>query len=107
RDALGGGERVAVVANGVDGDAFAFHDGPRPRARLIFFGNLGYFPNVDAVRWLVSEIFPRVRAEVPEAELRLVGARPARAVRALARTPRVPLAAAGPAMAPAVAASAV
>jgi len=107
REALGGGDRIAVVANGVDGDAFAFHDGPRPRARLLFFGNLGYFPNVDAVRWLVTEIFPRVRAEVPEAELRLVGARPARVVRALARTPGVSLAAAVPAMAPEVAASTV
>ena len=107
RDALGGGPRIAVVANGVDTDAFAYDDGPRPPARLLFFGNLGYFPNVDAVRWLVSEIFPRVRATVPEAELRLVGARPARAVRALARAPGVSLAAEVPAMAPEVAGATV
>ena len=107
RDALGDGPRVAVVPNGVDTDAFAFHDGPRPPARLLFFGNLGYFPNVDAVRWLVSEIFPRVRAQVPAAELRLAGARPARAVRALARAPGVSLAAAVPAMPPEVAAATV
>jgi polysaccharide biosynthesis protein PslH len=107
RDALGGDPRIAVVANGVDADAFAFHDGPRPPARLLFFGNLGYFPNVDAVRWLVSEIFPRVRAEVPDAELRLAGARPARMVRALARTPGVSLAAEVPAMAPEVAGATV
>ena len=103
REALGGGARIAVVPNGVDTDAFAYHDGPRPPARLVFFGNLGYFPNVDAVRWLVAEIFPRVRATVPAAELRLVGARPARAVRALARAPGVSLAAGVPAMAPEVA----
>lgn len=107
REALGGGPRIVVVANGVDTDAFAYHDGPRPPARLLFFGNLGYFPNVDAVRWLVSEIFPRVRATVPAAELRLVGARPARAVRALARAPGVSLAAAVPAMAPEVAGATV
>jgi polysaccharide biosynthesis protein PslH len=107
RDALGGGERIVVVPNGVDTDAFVFHDGPRPAARLIFFGNLGYFPNIDAVRWLVSDIFPRVRAEVPEAELRLVGARPSRVVRALARAPGLSLAAAVPAMSPEVAAATV
>jgi polysaccharide biosynthesis protein PslH len=107
RDALGGGPRIAVVANGVDTDAFAYDDSPRPPARLLFFGNLGYFPNIDAVRWLVSDIFPRVRATVPEAELRLVGARPARAVRALARAPGVSLAAAVPAMAPEVAGATV
>ena len=107
RDALGGGARIVVVPNGVDTDAFAFHDGPRPAARLIFFGNLGYFPNIDAVRWLVSDILPRVRAEVPDAELRLVGARPSRVVRVLARAPGLSLAAAVPAMSPEVAAATV
>jgi len=106
-DALGGGARVLVVPNGVDLETFAFHAGPRPPARLLFFGNLGYFPNVDAARWLAAEIYPRVRAEVPGAELRLVGARPARMVRALARLPGVSLAAAVPAMAPEVAAATV
>jgi sugar transferase (PEP-CTERM/EpsH1 system associated) len=107
RDALGGGPRVAVVANGVDLDAFPFSDRPRPPARLLFFGNLGYFPNVDAARWLAAEIYPRVRAEIPAAELRLAGARPARAVRALTRLQGISLAAAVPAMAPEVAAATV
>lgn len=107
RAALGGSPRVAVVANGVDLEAFPFADGPRPPARLLFFGNLGYFPNVDAARWLAAEIYPRVRAEMPGAELRLAGARPARVVRALARRPGVSLAAAVPAMAPEVAAATV
>jgi len=107
RAALGDDPRTVIVANGVDTDAFAFHDGPRPAARLLFFGNLGYFPNVDAVRWLVSDIFPRVRAAVPDAELRLAGARPARVVRALARRPGVSLAAGVPAMAPEVAGATV
>ncbi len=107
RDALGGGPGVAVVANGVDLDMFPFSDRPRPPARLLFFGNLGYFPNVDAARWLAAEIYPRVRAEMPAAELRLAGARPTRAVRALARLPGVSLAAAVPTMAPEVAAATV
>ena len=99
--------RVAVVANGVDLDAFPFSDRPRPPARLLFFGNLGYFPNVDAARWLAADIYPRVRAEIPAAELRLAGARPARAVRALTRLQGISLAAAVPAMAPEVAAATV
>ena len=107
RDALGGGERIAVVANGVDADAFAFQDGPRPAARIVFAGNLGYFPNVDAARWLVADILPRIRTTLPEVELHLVGARPARAVRALVRTPGVTLAAAVPDMAPELAAATV
>ena len=107
RDALCGGERIAVVANGVDTEAFAFRDGPRPAARVVFAGNLGYFPNVDAARWLVADIFPWIRATLPEAEVHQVGARPARAVRALVRTPGVTLAAAVPDMAPELAAATV
>lgn len=91
--------RVAVVPNGVDGNLFAFVPGPRPRPRIMFGGNLGYFPNVDAAQWLAREIFPRIRAAVPDAELRLVGARPARAVRALASLAGVSVAADVPSMA--------
>ena len=100
REALGKRDAIRVVPNGVDTQAFAFRTDARPRARLVFAGNLGYFPNVDAACWLARDIFPRVRAAIPEAELRLVGARPARGVRALAAAPGVSLAAAVPAMAP-------
>ena len=102
REALGG-ERVTVVPNGVDPVAFAYREDGRPPARVVFGGNLGYFPNVDAACWLARDIFPRIRGALPAAELLLVGARPARAVRALARTPGVRLAAEVPAMAPEIA----
>jgi sugar transferase (PEP-CTERM/EpsH1 system associated) len=99
RAALGGGPLLRVVPNGVDTTAFAYRDHGRPPARIVFGGNLGYFPNVDAATWLVRDILPRVRRTLPAAEVRLVGARPARTVRALTGTPQVSLAAAVPAMA--------
>ncbi len=105
RDALGGGT-VRVVPNGV---ALAAPGGvpvARVPGRVLFAGNLGYFPNVDAARWLADDIFPRVRAAVPGATLRLVGARPARAVRRLGR-PDVTVVGAVPSMAPELAAAAV
>ena len=40
---------------------------------LLFQGNLGYPPNIDAAQWLATVIAPLVRAAVPEAEVRLVG----------------------------------
>ena len=107
RTSLEGREAVRVVPNGVDLAAFAYVEDGRPPARLVFAGNLGYFPNVDAAAFLVREVLPRVRAEVPGAELRLVGARPARRVRALAGTAGVSLAASVPAMAPELAAATV
>jgi sugar transferase (PEP-CTERM/EpsH1 system associated) len=107
RVALGAGTGLRVVPNGVDSAAFAYRENGRPSARLVFAGNLGYFPNVDAASWLTRDILPRVRAAVPEAELRLVGARPARAVRMLAAAPGVSLAVAVPVMAPELSAATV
>jgi polysaccharide biosynthesis protein PslH len=99
--------RVRVVPNGVDLQAFAFRPGGGVAGRIVFAGNLGYFPNVDAARWLVDEILPAVRRSVPDASVHLVGARPSRAVRTLARRPGVSLAAEVPAMAPEIASGAV
>jgi sugar transferase (PEP-CTERM/EpsH1 system associated) len=106
RAVLGGGP-VRVVANGVDGEAFAYRGEGRPANRVVFAGNLGYFPNVDAACWLARDILPRLRAASPTIELRLAGARPARAVRRLAGTPGVTLAASVPDMAAELAAASV
>jgi polysaccharide biosynthesis protein PslH len=100
-------DRIRVVPNGVDGALFRFDPTERARPRVIFGGNLGYFPNVDAAIWLAREIFPLIRAAVPAAELRLVGARPTRAVRALAALPGVSVAADVPSMADELAAARV
>ena len=97
--AMPGLERAAVVPNGVDVDAFPFAP-PRERPPLlVFFGNLGYFHNVEPARFLAERVLPLVRAEVPAARLLLVGARPAPAVRRLAELEGVELAADVPEMA--------
>lgn len=43
---------------------------------LFFVGNFGHPPNVDAVGWLVHEIFPLVRAAHPDTRLTVVGDNP-------------------------------
>ena len=50
--------------------------------RLLFVGNLSYEPNIDAVRWFVERILPRI-AGGPQVELRIVGSHPPPAVLAL------------------------
>ena len=51
---------------------------------IVFVGNFGHPPNVDAAQWLVREIFPRVRTRHATARLRLVGAGAPASVLALA-----------------------
>lgn len=89
RTATPGLERAVVIPNGVDLDRFRFRPlSDRPPV-LLFFGNLGYFHNVEPARFLAYNLIPRVRAEIPEARLRIVGARPAKEVLALAGLPGV------------------
>lgn len=54
---------------------------PRPNVpeanAVVFSGNLEYHPNVEAVRWFRSNVWPRVREQAPEVEWRLLGSNPA------------------------------
>jgi glycosyltransferase involved in cell wall biosynthesis len=62
-----------IIANAVDTKAIGFRE-PRPEGgTLLFMGTLDYRPNADAARWLVDDLFPRVRQSRPDARLRLVG----------------------------------
>jgi glycosyltransferase involved in cell wall biosynthesis len=80
---------VSVIENGVDVEHFAPSGvTPEPRS-LVFTGNMGYEPNVDAVVWFVEHCLPRIREAVPEVKLAIAGARPSRAVQELAREPGV------------------
>ena len=43
------------------------------RKGLVFVGGFGHPPNVDAVEWLVADIYPRIHATRPEIALHLIG----------------------------------
>ena len=71
------GQRVLVVPNGVDCYTI------RPKSDhamtspvLLFTGDMGAEPNVEAATVLATEVFPAIRREFPKAELRLVGRNP-------------------------------
>ncbi len=48
------------------------------REGVVFLGNYGHAPNVDAALWLCSEIMPLVRRRLPSVHLTLAGADPPR-----------------------------
>lgn len=78
---------LRVVPNGVDLGRFRPTSAAPEPARLIFVGHMGVFHNVDAARYLVRDILPRVREHVPGATLTIAGAAPDPAVRELAAGP--------------------
>jgi sugar transferase (PEP-CTERM/EpsH1 system associated) len=84
RDAIGPFANLTVNGNGVDVEHFAFARGKRRKNALIFSGNMGYFPNVNAVSWFVRDVLPLIQAEIPSVTFEIAGTNPARDVRALA-----------------------
>ncbi|HMB69732.1 MAG TPA: glycosyltransferase family 4 protein [bacterium] len=82
--ALAPAANVSVLGPGVAtsaGEAIA--PPPEPR-RALFLGSYHWPPNRDAVRWLLREIWPRVRRRLPDARLVLAGNDPSGEMRALA-----------------------
>ena len=88
--------RVEVVPNGVAAGAEPI---PLPAAPVLgFHGAFETQANVDGARALVERVWPLVRAQVPEATVRLVGREPSPEVLALAARPGVELVADAPDM---------
>jgi sugar transferase (PEP-CTERM/EpsH1 system associated) len=80
-------EEVVVVPNGVDQEYFS----PVKKAKthdIVFTGNMGYPPNIDAARFIAEDIFPLVLKQFPAAKLLIAGATPHAKVQAL-RSPNV------------------
>jgi glycosyltransferase involved in cell wall biosynthesis len=69
------------VDNGVDTAYFRPGTEPRDPKSILFLGSLDWRPNLDAVRILLEQVFPAVRAAEPSARLCLVGRNPPEALR--------------------------
>lgn len=54
------------------------------RRDLVFVGGFQHPPNTDAVSWFVHEVFPHIRAELPEVTFHVIGSKVPEAIRALA-----------------------
>jgi len=82
------GDRVTVVPTGVDlaeyrPDPAASQAKPLPASAplITFVGAMDWEPNVDGVEYFCAEIWPTIKAEVPQARFRIVGRNPDRRVR--------------------------
>jgi glycosyltransferase involved in cell wall biosynthesis len=56
---------------------------------IVFSGNMEYHPNISAVRFFRSQVWPRLREQWPALVWRLVGKNPAAVVRYTAGDPRI------------------
>lgn len=79
-------ETIDVVANGVDIEYFDVIKKDLPKLpTVLFVGTFSWLPNVQAVTYLVEEIWPLVRKKMPQAQLQIVGFQPTKTIREYAR----------------------
>lgn len=71
-----GWDRLRVVPNAVDTRFYAPDADTRRNREVLYVGNFQNLPNVDALEFLIGEIWPAVRAEFPDLRLKVVGAHP-------------------------------
>ena len=81
---LSGANHISYLPRGVDVPDRMPDPHLRDARSLLFVGTFAHHPNLDAARWLVSEIFPLVAALWPDATLSLVGPHPPDDLKALA-----------------------
>ncbi|MDP2369099.1 TIGR03087 family PEP-CTERM/XrtA system glycosyltransferase [Rhodoferax sp.] len=90
--------KVDTISNGVDAEFFSpdpdrrspFQSAPAsagaeaPEIPIVFTGAMDYWPNIDAVTWFVSDIWPTLRRRWPQLRFYIVGRSPPASVQALA-----------------------
>lgn len=74
---------IQLILNGVDFDYYQPIDCEKD-ITLLFTGNMGYLPNVDAAEFLVNQIMPLVWKQFPMAKVAIAGANPHSRVKSLA-----------------------
>ena len=74
--------KITIVPNGVDFDSFY----PRKEEKkydICFMGNMSYPPNIEAVKYLIKNIFPLLIKKKPDIKFLIAGANPASCIKRL------------------------
>lgn len=69
-------DNIQLFVNGINKDIYHYEYIKPHKHRIIFTGNMPFFPNKDAVLYFAKEIFPLVLERVPAAKFCVVGQNP-------------------------------
>ena len=69
--------KIDIIANGVDIEYFAKTKKQKPKyPTVLFVGQFKWLPNRDATKFLVEEIWPKIKKSITDAKLWIVGRNP-------------------------------
>ncbi len=80
---LFGATRIDAIGTGVDLDYFTPGQTPQNATDLVFVGSMDWLPNIDGIKWFVSEVLPLIRRRKPDCSVAIVGRAPHPDIRAL------------------------
>jgi polysaccharide biosynthesis protein PslH len=75
-DRISPGRMISVVPNGVDAEWFQSQGCAAASPTMVFVGSMDWLPNIDGVSFFVREVLPRIRRDIPDAKLWVVGRTP-------------------------------
>jgi polysaccharide biosynthesis protein PslH len=75
--------KITVIPTGVDTEFFQARPGEEVPNSLVFTGSMDWLPNEDGIFYFAERILPRIRQQIPEARLCVVGRKPSRRLRKL------------------------
>jgi polysaccharide biosynthesis protein PslH len=76
--------KMTVIPTGVDLEHFRPSPGQGKPNLLVFTGSMDWLPNEDGVFYFIEEILPRIRRDIPETTVWIVGRRPSLRLETLA-----------------------
>jgi sugar transferase (PEP-CTERM/EpsH1 system associated) len=68
--------KTDVVPNGVDIDYFFPSETPENEKQIVFVGSMDWSPNEDAALYFCDQIFPLIKAKIPDIKFYIVGSNP-------------------------------
>jgi polysaccharide biosynthesis protein PslH len=85
-EALAPGSRCVAIPTGVDIEYFKPSARPVVPNRLVFTGSMDWYPNEDAILFFTEAILPRIRSQIPDVSVTVVGRNPTARLRAAAES---------------------
>ena len=78
-------DNIFVIPNGIDVDHFQNQAAAKVPLSLIYTGQMGWYPNEDAVIYFVNKILPSIKKRVPDVQFLIVGGNATKRVRQLGK----------------------
>ncbi len=80
------GEKIVVVENGVDPEAYRTDIPVHKRLGIVFTGSLDWHPNIDGLKFFAADIYPYLKETIAVNPVAVVGRRPTSGLREMLST---------------------